>query len=120
SLCQVTGGVVNVRIVVNMVTDEHEAAIVGERIIATAGQFLNVKVPYMGCILWDTALRDAVKRRRPLLLDDEKSVSAQCFRELAQRITELPDSSAGVCESVPAEASFLGRLARHMRKKENQ
>ncbi|MDR3331731.1 MAG: MinD/ParA family protein [Synergistaceae bacterium] len=116
SLCQTNGGDINAAIVVNMVADYHEAAMVSERIISTAEQFLNIKVPYMGCILWDSALREAVKRRRPLLLDDDSSVSAPCFRELAARIIEAPDGNFH--RGVESEQySFLSRLVRQMGKK---
>jgi flagellar biosynthesis protein FlhG len=119
SLCQMTGGVINASIVVNMAADEHEAVMVGERIIATAEQFLNVKVPYFGCIVWDAAMMEAVKRRRPLLLHDEKSASASCFRELAQRIIDYRDGPEQRGEAVRSD-SFLGRLARQIEKKESQ
>jgi flagellar biosynthesis protein FlhG len=118
SLFQMTGSALNASIVVNMVTDEREGVIVGERIIATAEQFLNVKIPYFGCVVWDAAMRDAVKRRRPLLLHDENCISAPYFRGLAQKIMEFKEGP-DLDDRRTAGNSFIGRLARQMRKKES-
>ncbi|MDR3076599.1 MAG: MinD/ParA family protein, partial [Synergistaceae bacterium] len=68
SLCQATGGDINVGLVVNMASDEREAFLVAERIISAGEQFLDFKAPYFGCVVWDAELRESVKKRRPLLL----------------------------------------------------
>jgi MinD-like ATPase involved in chromosome partitioning or flagellar assembly len=49
---------------------------------------LDFKIQYLGCILWDSELRESVKKRRPLLLGDVESASVPYFRELAQKIYE--------------------------------
>ncbi|MDR3355259.1 MAG: MinD/ParA family protein [Synergistaceae bacterium] len=118
SLFQMAGSALNAGMVVNMVKNEREGISVGERIIATAGHFLNVKIPYFGCVIWDAAMMDAVRRRRPLLMSEENSVSAPCFRELARKILEFketPERSDGIT----AGNSFIGRLARQIAKKES-
>jgi flagellar biosynthesis protein FlhG len=119
SLFQMSGPAVNARIVVNMAANEREAVIAGERIISTAEQFLNVKIPYFGCVVWDVAMRDAVKKRRPLLLYDENCISAPYFRELAHKVAEFKEGSECV-DTGSEESSFIGRLARQMEKKESQ
>ena len=114
SLCQATEGSVNIGLVVNMAADEKEASLVADRIVSAAEQFLNYKVRYLGCILWDQKLREAVKNRKPLLLSGEESVSIPCFRALAEK---LSDPQGGKKNKSLREDSFLRRLARQMRKK---
>ncbi|MDR3322342.1 MAG: MinD/ParA family protein, partial [Synergistaceae bacterium] len=117
SLWQSTNGDMNVGLVVNMVSDRNEAAMVSERIRSASEQFLGFKVPYLGCIVWDTDLRDSVRKRKPLLLDSLKSVSVPYFKELAGKIFEAPDEDSAEV-SVLTRESFLRRLVRQMFKRE--
>ncbi|MDL2264573.1 MinD/ParA family protein [Synergistaceae bacterium OttesenSCG-928-I11] len=114
SLCQATEGSVNIGLVVNMAADEKEASLVADRIVSAAEQFLNYKVRYLGCILWDQMLREAVKNRKPLLLSGGESVSIPYFKALAEK---LSDPQGGKKNKSLREDSFLRRLARQMRKK---
>lgn len=114
SLCQATGGQIDVALIVNMAADEKEASLVADRIASAAEQFLNYKVQYLGCVLWDQKLREAVKNRKPLLLSGEDSASATCFRTLAGRMSNPPE--IGKTKKL-RENTFLRRLARQMRKK---
>jgi flagellar biosynthesis protein FlhG len=114
SLCQATGGRVDIRLVVNMAADEKEASLVADRIMSAAEQFLGYKVPYLGCVLWDQNLRDSVKNRKPLLLNRSDSIAAGGFRALAER---LCDSRGSVEMKITRKDTFLRRLARQMNKK---
>lgn len=112
SLCHMTDGAVEIGLVVNMAADTREGAQVAERIMSAADQFLRYKVDYLGCVPWDPKIRDAVRRRRPLLLDDGDAPSAKSFRSIAARIADE--------ETAPEpheEGSFLHRLMRHMKKR---
>ena len=68
TLCQATGGDIDIGLVVNMANSDREAFLVSERIISAAEQFLDFRIPYYGCVIYDSALRDSVKKRKPLLL----------------------------------------------------
>ncbi len=114
SMCQATEGRANIGLVVNMAADEKEASLVADRIISAAEQFLNYKVEYLGCILWDQKLREAVKNRKPLLLSKEESVSASSFRALAEKFS---DPQGGKKSKNGREDTFLQRLARQMQKR---
>jgi flagellar biosynthesis protein FlhG len=113
SLWQATGGDVNVGLVVNMASDKNEASMVADRILSAASQFLGFNASYLGCIVWDAALRDSVKKRKPLLMEDAETVSVPCFKELAAKISAVPPDAVG-----KKRDSFLKRLAKQMLKKE--
>lgn len=116
SLCQMSGGRVRIGLVVNMATDEKEGLLISDRIISAADQFLGIKIPYLGCVVWDAAVRESVKIRKPLLLSGESSPAAACFRALARRICEM--TGVGKPNGGNVAATFLQRLMGQMRKKE--
>jgi flagellar biosynthesis protein FlhG len=119
NLYQVTEGAIRIGLLVNMAGDEKEAFLVAERIISASEQFLNFKIPYLGCVLWDSEIRESVKKRKPLFLNEAESVSLPYFRALAQKIYE----SSGVSQlpKKPADRdSFLWRLLRQGGNKEKR
>lgn len=118
SLCQATEGNINVGLVVNMAGDEKEGSLVADRILSAAEQFLHFKADYLGCVVWDPALREAVRKRKPLLLGDENAVSAPLFRALAAKVHEMFGKSEPTGKFDPGGETFLQRLVRQMRKKE--
>lgn len=89
SLCRSSGGEIEAGIVVNMATDENEAASVAMRIASAAAQFLRYRVPYWGCIPWNQRIRDSVKLRRPIMLDRTADASAGPYRALARRLAAM-------------------------------
>jgi len=112
TLCHATGGDIDVGLLVNMAGSEREAFLISERIISAAEQFLSFKVPYLGCVIWDSALQDSVRKRKPLLLNDVDSAAVPYFRELAQKIYD--SSEEGQPLPKPAESdTFLLRLIRN-------
>lgn len=113
SLCQSTNGNINVGLVVNMTSDEKEALLVSERIVSAAEQFLDFKVPYLGCVIWDAALREAVKKRKPLLLYNTDSPSVPYFKNLANKIFHSSESAETEAGGKGFNA-FLRRLAAQM------
>lgn len=117
SLCHATKGNLEIGLVVNMAADNAEAESVAERIRVAALHFLNFSVPYLGCIWWDQAVRDAVKQRTPFLLVDGNTVASRSVRTLAYRLLE------GVPAVEPMDSwgrgikTFLFRLARQLNTK---
>jgi flagellar biosynthesis protein FlhG len=119
SLCQTTKGAINIGILVNMASDEKEAFLVAERIISASEQFLSFKVPYLGCVLWDFEIRESVKKRKPLLLNEAESAAFPYFRALAQKIYE--SSEAGqLSKKMARRDTFLLRLLRQSGNREKQ
>jgi flagellar biosynthesis protein FlhG len=111
SLCQATKGELNAGLVVNMAKDDNEALLVAERIISASEQFLDFKIPYLGCILWDSGIRESVIKRKPLLLWDAKSPSVAYFRKIARTIYEALDGGRPFGKSARRD-TFLLRLLR--------
>lgn len=112
-LCQITDGDAETGLVVNMAADSTEGAKVAERIMTAAEQFLDYKISYFGCVLWDDRIRDAVRSRRPLMMTDGDSPAALCFRALAERL------KAEGRARMPAKGksgSFLKRLIKQVRR----
>ncbi len=71
-------------LVLNQVTDETEALRVHGRIATTADRFLGWRVPMLGWIPSDEALRRAVRARRaPEVSLDAEASSGKAFRRLA-------------------------------------
>lgn len=117
ALCKSTGGTAEIKLVVNMAADEKEGLLVAERIISAAEQFLGYRVTYLGCVLWDQKLRDAVRERRPLLTFDPASAAARGFRMIASRLAESDEMSAA---AEPQGESFLSRLTGLMRRRRSR
>ncbi|MDR1966661.1 MAG: P-loop NTPase [Synergistaceae bacterium] len=111
SLCQTSGGTIKIGLVVNMALDEKEAFLVAERIISASEQFLDFKIPYLGCVVWDSELRESVKKRKPLLLGDSQSPSVPYFRELARKIFDSSEEGQASKKRLRRD-TFLLRLLR--------
>lgn len=74
------------KLVVNRVKSVAEAKKVADRMINIAGQFLNLKVDYLGFIYDDPVVQQAVLRQKPFLVLDPKSKAAQCVQHIVGRM----------------------------------
>jgi flagellar biosynthesis protein FlhG len=119
SLCQTTNGGINIGLVVNMAADDKEAFMVAERIISAGEQFLDFRIPYLGCVIWDSAVIDSVKKRKPLLLGGDESISVPYFKKLAKTIFE-PVHDPRSDGKKGKRDMFLLRLARQIGDKEKR
>lgn len=83
------------KLVVNRVKSVTEAKRVADRMINIAGQFLNLKVDYLGFIYDDPAVPQAVLRQKPFLVLDPKSKASQCVQHIVGRMekSELREGS---------------------------
>lgn len=116
SLLRAAHGEANIGLVVNMAADERDAQIAANRICDASRQFLDFEIPYLGCVVWDQAVRDAVRKRRPLLLEQTNSPASAYFRKLTNEIFEPALPPAEERES-DGFKNFLIRLAKQMTKK---
>ena len=76
----------NVVSVVNMVNSEREGLEVANRLQMAASQFLNFPVHYIGCILKDRSVEQAVRIRKPFYRLFPDSLAAGCIRKLVQAL----------------------------------
>jgi flagellar biosynthesis protein FlhG len=74
------------KLVVNRVKSVVEGKRVAERVINIAGQFLNLKVDYLGFVYDDPVVHTAVVRQKPFLILEPKSKASQCIRHLVGRL----------------------------------
>jgi flagellar biosynthesis protein FlhG len=74
------------KLVVNRVKSVVEGKRVSERVINIAGQFLNLKVDYLGFVYDDPVVHTAVVRQKPFLILEPKSRAALCIRHLVGRL----------------------------------
>ncbi len=77
---------IGLKLVVNRVKSVLEGKKVAERIINISGQFLNLKVEYLGCIYEDPIVPSSVIRQKPFILSDPKSKAAISVHHLVSRI----------------------------------
>ncbi|MFQ3547366.1 MAG: MinD/ParA family protein [Termitinemataceae bacterium] len=74
------------KLIVNRVKTVTEAKKVADRMINIAGQFLNLKVDYLGFIYDDPAVPQAVLRQKPFMVLDPKSKAALCVQHIVGRM----------------------------------
>lgn len=76
----------DIGIIVNMVQTNHQAREVADRIIIAARRHINAKAHFMGHILTDSAVSDAIFAQQPLVFKYPTSDAAQCINILADKI----------------------------------
>ncbi|GHV87614.1 site-determining protein [Spirochaetia bacterium] len=74
------------KLVVNRVKSAAEAKKVADRMTNIAGQFLNLKVDYLGFIYDDAVVSQAVLRQRPFMVIDPKCKASLCVQHIVQRM----------------------------------
>ena len=95
---------IGLKLVVNRVKTVTEGRRVAERIINISGQFLNLRVEYLGCIYDDPIVPESVLRQKPFITQDPRSRAAISVAHLVGRIekTDLADD--------PGIGRFIKRL----------
>jgi flagellar biosynthesis protein FlhG len=83
------------KLIVNRVKTVTEGKKVAERVINIAGQFLNLKVDYLGFVYEDPAVQAAVVRQRPFLLTDPKGKAAICLQHIVGRLEKIEFKEGG-------------------------
>jgi flagellar biosynthesis protein FlhG len=74
------------KLVVNRAKGAAEAKSVADRMINIAGQFLNLKVDYLGFIYDDTSVPHAVLRQKPFMVVDPKCKASICVQHIVERM----------------------------------
>jgi flagellar biosynthesis protein FlhG len=95
---------IGLKLVVNRAKNADEAKTVAERLIKIAGQFLNLKVDYLGYIYDDPAVSQSVLRQKPFMVLDPKCKASICVKHLVGRIDK----------NQPAEAGGIGAMLRKL------
>jgi len=74
------------KLVVNRAKGAAEAKSVADRMINIAGQFLNLKVDYLGFIYDDSSVPHAVLRQKPFMVVDPKCKASICVQHIVERM----------------------------------
>ena len=77
------------KLVVNRVKSVIEGRKVAERVINIAGQFLNIKMDYLGFVYEDVLVQNAVIKQRPFLALDPKGKASICIDHIVRRLENM-------------------------------
>ncbi|MCL2211645.1 MAG: MinD/ParA family protein [Treponema sp.] len=84
------------KLVVNRAKGVAQAKGVADRMINIAGQFLNLKVDYLGFIYDDSIVQQAVLRQKPFMVVDPKCKASNCVQHIVERMDRnKPIETAG-------------------------
>jgi len=83
------------KLVVNRVKSVTEGRKVAERVINIAGQFLNIKLDYLGFVYEDAVVQNAVIRQRPFLSLDPKGKASICIDHIVRRLENIDFKEGG-------------------------
>jgi len=99
----------DIRLLVNMANNVTEGREIYHRLSAVCRQFLSVNILYAGHVVYDQAVRKAVRAQEPFLLAFPKCAASQCIGSLATRVDRLAQ--------VPVGPGLIGRMAKWFKKK---
>ncbi|MGP1438063.1 MAG: MinD/ParA family protein [Treponema sp.] len=88
---------INLKLIVNRVLSAQGSKEIAERIINIAGQFLNVKVEYLGFIYNDDSVFNAVSKQKPFFVVSPSSKASSCLKHIVAKLekVEYNDISGG-------------------------
>ena len=76
------------KVLVNMAKDSEDALEVFRKLANVAGRFLDISLDYLGCVVKDEKVVEAVKRQKAVTELFPDSEAAQCFNTIAKRVIE--------------------------------
>ncbi|MDR2158585.1 MAG: MinD/ParA family protein [Treponema sp.] len=83
------------KLVVNRAKGVADAKKVADRITSIAGQFLNLKVDYLGFIYEDSSVIQAVVRQKPFMVIDPRCKASQCVQHIVDRLEKTEVRQSG-------------------------
>lgn len=93
-----------IKLIVNRVKSVTEGKKVAERVISIAGQFLNLKIDYLGYVYEDQSVQSAILKQKPFLIMDPKSKASICIQQISSRLERVEYREGG------GVGQFLKRL----------
>lgn len=98
---------IDLKLIVNRVHSADEGKRISDRIINIAGQFLNHKVEYLGCVYEDNTVQMSVIRQKPFIVVSPTSKPAVCLKHIVGKIEKTePETNEGVSNFLK---KFIGR-----------
>ena len=77
------------KLIVNRVSSVVEGKRVAERVINIAGQFLNLKVDYLGFVYDDSLVHEAVIKQKPFIAVDPRGRASICIKHIVGRLEKV-------------------------------
>jgi flagellar biosynthesis protein FlhG len=76
------------KVLVNMAKDSEDALEVFRKLATVAGRFLDISLDYLGCVIKDEKVVEAVKRQKAVTILFPDCEASACFDTLAKRVIE--------------------------------
>lgn len=83
------------KLVINRVASVTEGKKVAQRVINITGQFLNIKVDYLGFVYDDPAVPGAVRKQQPFMVSDPRGRASQCMGHIVGRLEKVEYREGG-------------------------
>ncbi len=77
------------KLIVNRVKSVTEGKKVAERVINIAGQFLNMKIDYLGYVYDDQGVGTSVLHQKPFLVNEPNGKAAICIKHIVGRLEKV-------------------------------
>lgn len=100
---------VDIKLVVNMVSDEKEGQDIANRIIMATKQFLGKRIEVLGYIVTDPSVNMSVVKQSPLILGYPNSRAAKCIMRIAETIDKTSKKDS---RQIAVRNGFRGFLSR--------
>lgn len=85
----------SLKLIVNRVKSVTEGKKVSERVISIAGQFLNLKVDYLGYVYDDPMVSASIIKQRPFMVNEPGCKAAICVKHIAGRLEKVEYKEGG-------------------------
>ncbi|MCG8484494.1 MAG: MinD/ParA family protein, partial [Clostridia bacterium] len=86
-----------VNVIVNRVSNKETALFTYERLKNTVEKFLNIKLEYLGYILDDMRVKNAVMDRKPLIQEYPDSIASKCLMAINDKMIETNNQEIKLC-----------------------
>ncbi len=80
---------IGLKLIVNRVKSVTEGKKVSERVINIAGQFLNLKVDYLGYVYDDPTVSASVIKQKPFLVAEPSCKASICVKQIVSRLEKV-------------------------------
>ncbi len=85
----------DLKLIVNRVTSVTEAKKISQRVINIAGQFLNLKVDYLGFVYEDPSVGSSVRKQIPFMVADPNGKASGCLQHIVGRLENIEYKEGG-------------------------
>ncbi|MBN2655467.1 MAG: MinD/ParA family protein [Spirochaetales bacterium] len=85
----------DLKLIINRVASVTEAKKISQRVINIAGQFLNLKVDYLGFVYEDPSVPSSVRKQVPFMIADPNGKAAGCIQHIVGRLENIEFKEGG-------------------------